>query len=67
MTQYTENNPETMHLLDPDTLKNIFVKHGFIVEKCEFFSRDEFPQSLRLEPSHQHHGHESCGIIERKP
>jgi hypothetical protein len=67
MSRYSEDNPEYLHLLDPDVLNRIFSDAGFIIEQCGYFAREEFAADMRLAPSHEHYGHESCGIIARKP
>lgn len=56
-----ENLPPTMLLLDPDVIKRVFCERGFILEKCDFLARPEFPDDMRLD------GRESVGAIFRKP
>ncbi len=55
-----DNLPKSLHRLDVDVLKRVFEEAGFTTEKCEFFPRPEFPESLQLD------GRESVGYIGSK-
>jgi SAM-dependent methyltransferase len=53
--------PPSMHLLDEPTLRRVFTKAGFVIERLELFARPEFPKDIQLD------GRESVGLIARKP
>lgn len=53
------NLPDEMHFLDPQVLTRTFTNAGFQIEKCDFFARPEFPETLRYD------GRESVGLIAR--
>jgi ubiquinone/menaquinone biosynthesis C-methylase UbiE len=62
MRQYSEDNPSKMLLLGEDELRAGFLRAGFSIEKCGFFSRaGVFPEGLCLD------GKESVGIVAVKP
>ena len=49
--------PKTMLFLDPATLRRVFEKEGFKIEKLDFLPRPEFPLDM------QRDGRESVGLI----
>lgn len=53
--------PPSMHLLDEPTLRRVFTKAGFEIERAALFPRPEFPPDIQLD------GRESVGLIARKP
>lgn len=53
--------PQRMNLLDEPTLRRVFLKAGFVIERLELFPRPEFPVDIQLD------GRESVGLIARKP
>lgn len=54
------NLPSRMHLLDEATLKRVFGRAGFVIEKLGTFARPEFPPDIQLD------GRESVGLIASK-
>ncbi len=58
--KWRANNPDSFHLLDPDVLHRVFSKAGFIIEQCDFFARDNWPNDA------QYDGRESVGLIAKK-
>jgi SAM-dependent methyltransferase len=65
VTKYT-NRPlkftqKEIHFLDPDVLTRVFTQAGFIVTKCEFYDRPDYPNYMRLD------GRETVGMIAQKP
>lgn len=54
------NLPSRMHLLDETTLRRVFTKAGFEIERLGTFARPEFPPDIQLD------GRESVGLIGRK-
>lgn len=55
------NLPNFMHLLDIPVLERVSLQFGFIIEKCSYIKRENFPKDILLD------GRESVGIILRKP
>lgn len=55
------NIPNFLNFFDPDILKRVAEKAGFVVEKCELIDRKDFPPEIRYD------GRESVGLIARKP
>lgn len=53
--------PSRMHLLDEPTLRRVFSKAGYAIEKLATFPRPYFPPDIQLD------GRESVGLIARKP
>lgn len=53
--------PQSMNMLDPEVLRDVFEKQGFIIEEATYFSRPEFPPDLQWD------GRESVGLIALKP
>lgn len=56
-----QNVPGSMNFLDKDTARTLFEKVGFKIEKCFYFPRDTYPQSLHLD------GREGLGVVAVKP
>lgn len=54
------NAPEFFHVMTPEILSMELQKSGFIVEKAEFYSREDCPEYIKYD------GRESCMIIGRK-
>jgi len=52
--------PQLMHLLDEPTLRRVFSKAGFIIERAELFARPDYALDIQLD------GRESVGLIARK-
>ncbi len=52
--------PRLMHLLEETTLRRVFLKADFTIEKLGTFPRPEFPPDIRLD------GRESVGLIAQK-
>lgn len=59
--KYAAYTPERVNFLDPDTLTRELQNADFIVEKADFFAREDFP------PHYQLDGREACIAIARKP
>ncbi len=53
--------PKLLHFFDPDTLSEIILRQGFLIEQVSTFARPEFPLDLQLD------GRESVGLIAVKP
>ncbi|MBM3610677.1 MAG: class I SAM-dependent methyltransferase [Alphaproteobacteria bacterium] len=51
--------PKFMHYFDIDVVRRVF--KDFIIEKCGYINRDDFPEDMRLD------GRENVGVIARKP
>jgi hypothetical protein len=49
-----------MHLLDEPTLRRVFSKAGFVIERLEMFPRPDFAPDIQLD------GRESIGLVARK-
>lgn len=56
-----ENNPHFMNFLDKDILKYHCGHAGFLIEECESFAREDFPDYLKG------NGLENVGLIGIKP
>jgi len=60
-TQYrsstSRTTPSKAHFFDPDTLTQLLENYGFVVEKCGYISRDDFPEDIRND------GREGVGCI----
>jgi polyketide synthase PksJ len=52
--------PPLMHFLDEPTLRRVFSKAGFVIERLEMFARPDFAPDIQLD------GRESIGLIARK-
>lgn len=55
------NIPAFLNFFDPDILRRVAEKIGFVVEECAFINRKDFPPEIR------HDGRESVGLIAKKP
>ena len=55
------NLPNFMHLLDIPVLERVSRQFGFIIERCSYIKRKNFPKDIILD------GKESVGIIIQKP
>jgi hypothetical protein len=49
MNSQYDNLPKYLNLLDVETLVSACEKNGFVVEKCEFLNRTDFPPEVRLD------------------
>ena len=52
--------PPLMHFLDEATLRQVFSKAGFAIERLELFARPDYAPDIQLD------GRESVGLIARK-
>ncbi|MDP1602265.1 MAG: hypothetical protein Q8M03_03285 [Legionella sp.] len=59
--RYIPYTPDKLHFLDPTILTRELERVGFVVDKAEFFSRDDFP------PQYQLDGREASIVIAHKP
>ncbi|MDD5630258.1 MAG: class I SAM-dependent methyltransferase [Elusimicrobia bacterium] len=52
--------PPLMHFLDEPTLRRVFTKAGFVIERLEMFARPDYAPDIQLD------GRESIGLIASK-
>lgn len=57
---WAKNLPLYMNFLDVDLLSKAFKKVGFVIKKCAFLERIDFPESIRFD------GRENVGMIAEK-
>lgn len=53
--------PKSIHLLDEQTLRDLFESAGLAIERCWLYRREDLPASLHLD------GRECVGVIAGKP